>query len=59
MGAEAHVALLFSHVLLLFKLVQGKEAYLELEKEAADAKLGIWSQAKRESAAEYKRRTKS
>lgn len=36
----------------------GKEKYLELEEEAKKKKLGIWSQGKRESAAEYKKRTK-
>mmetsp|Transcript_5461 Transcript_5461/g.10596 ORF Transcript_5461/g.10596 Transcript_5461/m.10596 type:complete len:325 (-) Transcript_5461:103-1077(-) len=37
----------------------GLDAYLELQEEAKKEKLGIWSQGKRESAAEYKRRTKS
>jgi len=36
----------------------GKERYLELEDDARQAKIGIWSQTKRESAAEYKKRTK-
>ena len=36
----------------------GKEKYLELEAEAKKKKVGIWSQKKRESAAEYKKRTK-
>jgi micrococcal nuclease len=37
----------------------GKDHYLQLEAEAKKAKTGIWSQGdKRESAAEYKRRTK-
>lgn len=36
----------------------GKEAYLQMEQEAQMKKIGIWSQKKRESAAEYKRRTK-
>ena len=36
----------------------GLEAYLDLEQEAKKQKLGIWSKGKRESAAEYKRRTK-
>ena len=37
----------------------GVDAYLELQKKAQKAKKGIWSQGKRrESAAEYKRRTK-
>jgi micrococcal nuclease len=37
---------------------KGKDAYLILEEQARKAKKGIWSQAKRESAAEYKKRTK-
>ena len=37
----------------------GLDAYLKLQEEAKEKKLGIWSQGKRESAAEYKRRTKS
>ena len=37
----------------------GLDAYLELQEEAKEQKLGIWSQGKRESASEYKRRTKS
>ncbi len=37
---------------------KGKEEYLRLEAEARKAKKGIWSTSKRESAAEYKRRTK-
>ena len=37
----------------------GLDAYLELQEEAKEQKLGIWSNGKRESAAEYKRRTKS
>jgi len=36
----------------------GKEKYLELEEEARSKKQGIWSQKKRESAADYKKRTK-
>lgn len=36
----------------------GVDAYLKLQEEAKEKKLGIWSQGKRESAAEYKRRTK-
>lgn len=36
----------------------GKDGYLALEKEAQKKKQGIWSQKKRETAAEYKRRTK-
>jgi micrococcal nuclease len=38
---------------------KGKDAYLAMEDEARKKKLGIWSQTKRESAAEYKKRTKS
>jgi micrococcal nuclease len=37
---------------------KGKEAYLQMEEAARKAKKGMWSQKKRESAAEYKRRTK-
>lgn len=37
---------------------KGKDAYLSMESKARDAKKGIWSQGKRESAAEYKKRTK-
>jgi endonuclease YncB( thermonuclease family) len=37
---------------------KGLAKYLELEEEARRAKLGIWSLKKRESAAEYKKRTK-
>jgi micrococcal nuclease len=36
----------------------GKDKYLELEEQAKKKKLGIWSQSKRESAAEFKKRTK-
>eukprot|EP00934_Nitzschia_sp_Nitz4_P000304 Nitzschia sp. Nitz4//scaffold186_size43309//722//1369//NITZ4_007312-RA/size43309-processed-gene-0.24-mRNA-1//1//CDS//3329539743//304//frame0 len=36
---------------------RGKDAYLALEASAQEEKKGIWSQKKRESAAEYKRRT--
>lgn len=36
----------------------GFDEYLVLQEKAKKAKLGIWSQAKRESAAEYKKRTK-
>jgi len=36
---------------------KGKDEYLKLEEEARKAKKGIWSLKKRESAAEYKRRT--
>lgn len=36
----------------------GKDAYLELEEEARSTKKGMWSQGTRESAAEYKKRTK-
>jgi endonuclease YncB( thermonuclease family) len=35
-----------------------KEAYIEMEDKAKKARKGIWSSKKRESAAEYKRRTK-
>lgn len=37
---------------------RGKDAYLNLQQKAQDAKKGVWSQANRESAAEYKARTK-
>lgn len=37
---------------------KGKDEYLEMENVARKQKIGIWSQKKRESAAEYKRRTK-
>ena len=37
---------------------KGKGAYLALEKAARRKKLGIWSQKNRESAAEFKKRTK-
>lgn len=37
---------------------KGKEEYMKLEEEARQAKKGMWSQSRRESAAEYKRRTK-
>ena len=37
---------------------QGLDKYLEMQAEAKSNKLGIWSQGKRESAAEYKKRTK-
>lgn len=37
---------------------RGKEDYLEMESMAKKKKIGIWSLEKRESAAEYKRRTK-
>jgi endonuclease YncB( thermonuclease family) len=37
---------------------KGKDMYLEMEDNAKKAKKGIWSSKKRESAAEYKRRTK-
>jgi endonuclease YncB( thermonuclease family) len=37
---------------------QGLDAYMELQEEAKSNKRGIWSKGKRESAAEYKRRTK-
>jgi len=38
----------------------GKDAYLDLQEQAESSKTGMWSQgSKRESAAEYKRRTKS
>ena len=38
---------------------KGLDHYLELEEEAKKKKLGIWSQGKkRESAADYKKRTK-
>ena len=33
---------------------KGQEGYLEMQKEAESKKLGIWSQGKRETAAEYK-----
>lgn len=36
----------------------GKEEYLAIEEKAKKAKKGIWSQKNRETAAEYKRRTK-
>mmetsp|Transcript_30371 Transcript_30371/g.72818 ORF Transcript_30371/g.72818 Transcript_30371/m.72818 type:complete len:254 (-) Transcript_30371:205-966(-) len=36
----------------------GKDKYLDLEAKAKKKKLGIWSQGKRESAAEFKKRTK-
>lgn len=36
----------------------GKEKYLQLAETAQSKKVGIWSDPKRESAAEYKRRTK-
>lgn len=36
----------------------GLDAYLGLQEEAQKQKIGIWSQKKRESAAEYKKRTK-
>lgn len=36
----------------------GKDGYLQLEEKARKAKKGIWSLDKRETAAEYKRRTK-
>lgn len=36
----------------------GKDAYLKLEEKAKESKLGIWSLGNRESAAEYKKRTK-
>jgi micrococcal nuclease len=36
----------------------GKEKYLRLQEEAQQQKLGIWSLKNRESAADYKRRTK-
>lgn len=36
----------------------GKDGYLKLESQAQKKKLGIWSQGKRESAAEFKKRTK-
>jgi endonuclease YncB( thermonuclease family) len=36
----------------------GKEKYVELAEQAQTAKRGIWSQTNRESAAEYKKRTK-
>jgi endonuclease YncB( thermonuclease family) len=37
---------------------QGKDSYLHMEHQARTAKKGIWSQTQRESAAEYKKRTK-
>jgi len=37
---------------------EGKERYLEIEDEAKQKQIGIWSLKKRESAADYKRRTK-
>jgi endonuclease YncB( thermonuclease family) len=37
---------------------KGKDAYVEMQNEAKKKKLGIWSSGKRESAAEYKKRTK-
>lgn len=37
---------------------KGKDQYLQLEQVARQAKKGIWSQSQRESAAEYKKRTK-
>eukprot|EP00525_Craspedostauros_australis_P007267 CAMPEP_0198122944 /NCGR_PEP_ID=MMETSP1442-20131203/36263_1 /TAXON_ID= /ORGANISM="Craspedostauros australis, Strain CCMP3328" /LENGTH=290 /DNA_ID=CAMNT_0043782061 /DNA_START=31 /DNA_END=903 /DNA_ORIENTATION=+ len=37
---------------------KGLEKYQEMEKAAQKKKLGIWSKGKRESAAEYKKRTK-
>mmetsp|Transcript_40048 Transcript_40048/g.81798 ORF Transcript_40048/g.81798 Transcript_40048/m.81798 type:complete len:304 (-) Transcript_40048:66-977(-) len=37
---------------------RGKDEYLKMENEAKKKKLGIWSQKRRESAAEYKKRTK-
>lgn len=37
---------------------KGLDGYLELQSEAQEKKIGIWSQKKRESAAEYKKRTK-
>mmetsp|Transcript_5868 Transcript_5868/g.8301 ORF Transcript_5868/g.8301 Transcript_5868/m.8301 type:complete len:340 (-) Transcript_5868:36-1055(-) len=37
---------------------RGKEEYLNMEQQARDSKLGIWSQKNRESAAEFKKRTK-
>ena len=37
---------------------KGKDIYLVIEEEARKSKKGIWSQAQRESAAEYKKRTK-
>jgi len=36
----------------------GLDAYLAMEQKAKDKKVGIWSQKKRESAAEFKKRTK-
>lgn len=36
----------------------GKDAYLELQDDARQRKVGIWSLRNRESAAEYKKRTK-
>ena len=36
----------------------GKDKYLALEEEARSARKGIWSQTNRESAADYKKRTK-
>ena len=36
----------------------GKDAYLDLQEEAKSNKIGIWSLKNRESAAEYKKRTK-
>lgn len=36
----------------------GRDAYMEMEAEARKAKKNIWSKKKRESAAEYKKRTK-
>lgn len=37
---------------------RGLDAYEALEAQAQKQKVGIWSQKRRESAAEYKRRTK-
>lgn len=37
---------------------KGLEKYLELEEEARQNKIGIWSMDNRETAAEYKKRTK-
>jgi endonuclease YncB( thermonuclease family) len=38
---------------------EGLDTYIGLQEEAKSKKLGIWSKGKRESAAEYKRRTKN
>jgi endonuclease YncB( thermonuclease family) len=37
---------------------RGKEAYLALQEKAESSKKGVWSQKNRESAAEFKARTK-